>query len=1012
MASVTEYLNRLQDLTLRNLEILQAINDSFFTKQNHLSVNIGEHSYAIPSFISLENKINSLQDNFNNLVNAPTTGEAYFNFDGNSRSIQVRGYEHTPNSIELNGVDKFGVYYNDIFKDFVYPNTYINFNLSTLPNDIVNVNVKKIIPISESAKSLFVELIGDNVSISFKYSDIYKKLYTLVEDKDYTEYDSVYKLPIRKNIGSATYVIEEVMSDVIDENLDNIITLKFRNDVDSSLYTNNLTYKRFDETIEVPLKVGDQLTTYNHSGKLEIMEIRQLTNTVVVKVVNGEYLNLIPAGKINEFSDYSKLRFFSPIDFNEDKNINIPIEEDQYVFVAIAPLNDRMNVQSPWGTGVIVNTFKLLRNDSTGITFEKFYKDNVKNIGDILKQISAMSINTLSKYSIEEFNSFINKKPIINIDNLIVSQINKHLNDSQTVKNIRSLYSQKKQYNNELIEVQSKIDEINKQLSEITFDDTSNLRSSYTAQLTEYNSKKVELTNSIIKIVDEIAITANNAEVPIENAKYRIRGFFDTTSFIDDPDMVKGIRVQYRYKNVDQEQGTAMTINDKFIFSDWNNMNGFDKKIRPEHDGIDYVFNIDKENGNINEPSYNQIDIPISQGETVDIRLKVIYDMGSPFVETESRWSDIVNIKFPDEYLKDIQILDIITENNNDIETNRFNNILIEEGVPTHLNDKVVDQDITYFHKPENISSGFYTEERRIIPLKDKLSELNSTITRLNDMIMGSSSDSLSISIINGEVSTDLQPFQMNNISVASYDSFIKSGVNGEGEYIVVADGSYSINNSGIVSTVLNIAITNTSSNSVNIYSLFPGSRDVTINDIINSKYDKSQYCSGDKGVWVKPQIGDIYLQSANQFIGFRINDLYTGKEYYKEGDQFRNTDVISLDNDKIVLDTANGTSAAIYPYVKDKLSLCMTSDNTSTNITLNPNEKIIIPIIFEYKIYEDNPIISKIMSFDIRTSLYKDPTNYTMKVTAKYTDTPQDKLMTTNRKMNNNFEYHSVVIK
>ena len=41
MASVTEYLNRLQDLTLRNLEILQAINDSFFTKQNHLSVNIG-----------------------------------------------------------------------------------------------------------------------------------------------------------------------------------------------------------------------------------------------------------------------------------------------------------------------------------------------------------------------------------------------------------------------------------------------------------------------------------------------------------------------------------------------------------------------------------------------------------------------------------------------------------------------------------------------------------------------------------------------------------------------------------------------------------------------------------------------------------------------------------------------------------------------------------------------------------------------------------------------------------
>ena len=70
-----------------------------------------------------------------------------------------------------------------------------------------------------------------------------------------------------------------------------------------------------------------------------------------------------------------------------------------------------------------------------------------------------------------------------------------------------------------------------------------------------------------------------------------------------------------------------------------------------------YKFEMEANNDNINEPSFNQIDIPISQGETVDIRLKLVYDFGYPFVHTSSTWSKIVNIKFPEEYLKDVQIL-------------------------------------------------------------------------------------------------------------------------------------------------------------------------------------------------------------------------------------------------------------------------------------------------------------------------------------------------------------------
>ena len=107
-----------------------------------------------------------------------------------------------------------------------------------------------------------------------------------VDGTDYVEYDTVYKLPIRKNIGTATYIIEKVVDDVIDDDLNELITLKLRNDLKNTLdYTNTLTYKLFDETIERPLRVGDELVNYDGTGKVVITEIKPLSNTIIVKKV-------------------------------------------------------------------------------------------------------------------------------------------------------------------------------------------------------------------------------------------------------------------------------------------------------------------------------------------------------------------------------------------------------------------------------------------------------------------------------------------------------------------------------------------------------------------------------------------------------------------------------------------------------------------------------------------------------------------------------------------------------
>lgn len=981
MATVTDYLIKIQDLTKQNLDILKTLNESFFTNKSHINTNIAGVNYSIPSFLSLENKVNALRDDFENLVNAPKTGEAHFTFDGSSRVIELRGYTNTPAAINLPEVNEFDMESNNIFKDFLNPVPYINFSLSDVPNDIVTVDIKKVIPKNTELLEKLIDIIGEKTSISYSWADLYKILSMYNKDNgDYVEYDTIQRLPVRKTIGTATYVVESIVRDEIDESLDEYITLKLRSDIDG--YTKNLTYKIFDDTIDKYLSVGDQLVTYDDSAKMEIVEIQSNTNTLKVKVLNGEYLNLLPTEDVidgtNEVFDNSKLKFFSTIESDNDKYIHVPLEEDQYVFVAIAPLNDRMNIRAPWGDGLIINTSKLLRGDEK---FSDYYDQNVRNIGDILSDMTSMMSVPLSNYTEDEFNEITGYKPVIDTNNIAVVQINSHLNDTDNVKNIRSLYAQKNVIKTQLDEILSKISNINTKLNQMSFDDTTGLRSTYSNQLVEYNQTRNELNTSLNKIINEIAVNANNSDIPIENAKYRIRGFYDVPSGMN----IKGIKVQYRYKNLNNTSGKAVTIGDRFLFSDWNDMEGFlNPKIVVFEKG-QYKFKQQDSTDGLNVPSYNQIDIPISQGETVDIRLKVVYEYGYPFVEVTSDWSDIVNITFPVEYLKDVQILDIISENNNDIETNRFENIISDKGITSHVDDKIIDQDITYYHNPSHIASGFYTTERRIIPLKDKLEELTNIVTQLQDEITGNASTALNVTISIGDTtSKEILPLQNNFIYPRSYNEIIGYGDNHV--------AGYSVDKKGIVTTILNINIKNTSSHTLKLYPLFPGPSDTLINKLTSTAYSKDLYCTDtNKGVYMKLQNKDGMsgenggvLQTANQFLTFCIKSRYSGEEYY-----------VIKDGEKIVSDFTTGLpelknkGSVLYPYIAEKTSLCLDGGfNKVTYKLINPGESVIIPMEAQYNLSDEGSTgtaeSSNTISFDVRTSLYQEPTNYKFTVVFK----------------------------
>ena len=1010
--NIADYLTQIETLTNTNLQILKTLNDSFFTKKNHIYTEVNDTTYVIPSFISLENKINMLQENFENLVKSPETCEAYFNFNGNTRSIEVRKYNHVPDSLTLPTVTTFNVDKNDIFKDFMTPVPYVNLSLPYIPNDIVEVNVKKIIPKSSELIELFKSKLSLNsASCNVTYANIYKLLLNYKEDLDYIDYDTIYKLPIRKNIGTSTYVIESVISDIIDDDLSEIITLKLRNDLKDNNFNNALTYKVFDETIERPLQPGDELINFDGTGKVEILEVRTSTNTIVVKVVNGEYLNFLGTDTYDtdsdkDIHDFSKLRFNAAIDFNSDKNIKIPLEEDQYIFVAVAALNSRMNVQSSWGTGLLIDTYNL-KDEFNTKSFKTYYDANVKNLGDILFEMTSMITSPLTKLSQENFNSLTHIKPVLNNDSVAVMQINKHLNNSTTIKNIRESYNQKKNAESELNNINKRIADINEQLASISFDDITGTRTIYVSQLNELNNKKNELNTAINNAMSEISKFANNSELPIENAKYRIRGFytprFENIDNITVNDHVIGVKVQYRYKNISTELGNATSMTgengETYIYSDWNNLNTFNREKIAECIDGNYIYKYESPNEIVNEPSYNQIDIPISQGETVDIRVKVVYDFGSPYITMTSEWSNIINVAFPEEFTKELPILTIINENNKEIESNRFNNILNNNGVTSHIDDVITDQNITYYHKPEHIASGFYTEERRIIPLKDKLMTLTNEISNIKNDIYNLNGNYIVRAVV-GDTENIIYSDRENIVTLESYNNFINNDID--------TAGIYSYDN-GIVSTTINIMITNNSNDSTfKLYPLFPGNRDVLINNTKSSYVSKNNYSintivDGDiinNGVWFRyPGDEGGKLQTQNQFLTFRTNDAWTGESYYTISANPKDDNLQNATKKLFELDNTNNIGMIAYPYLSSALGLCIESDSNRSYMTINPGESVIVPIMCSYIVNETDKFIKKTISFDLRTSLYTDPINYSFTIVAKNSASIQDKLNNTNKK-------------
>ena len=1041
--NVSEALLQITDLTKKNLQILKVLNDSFYTKKNHLTTIVDGTSYTIPSYIALENKVNHLQDAFNNLVHASKCGEAWFNFDGNSKEIVVSGYQVAPNTIDLIPPKVFKTSDEPLFKDMLSPTPHLEFDVSNLSDDVTQVVVKKLVPYDDDLLQVILNRIPGNLSeeasAEFEWAEMVRCLrsakagHDFVKESEYTEYDTIYDLPVRSCPKSGEYVIEKVLENKVDANL--IETLKIR-----TTALTPLTKTSFDGTTTEELEAGDTLITYDGSAKLKIISIRPAAREMVLQILSSEYVNAVGAGELSEesdldrVSDYSRLKYFA--EPTEKRTLKIPLEEDKYIFIAVAPLNSRLNIQSEWGMGVMINTNNLLYNSvDSGVGFRRYYNENVQNIGDILSELGEIMYPAITGYSQDQMMSML-AAPAITKDHVKVFQINKHLNDSDAIKNIRTLYSQKKRYQSTLSEILDRIGQLNDDISQISFDDLTGTRAAYEAQISDLREQQNNIESSIIKITDQIAEASNNLEVPISNGKFRIRGYIDVEQFVQrfenfnndekDPEisesnkkrmlgLVIGTQTRYRYKNTRSPQTNIGTIGD-FLFTEWSTYNPPFRKRSLAYDNGKYEINYDDltSEGNLNIGAnvnkFNQIDIPIVQGELVELQSRIIWGFGYPYTCMATDWSNPIEVEFPEEFVTDVQIKSIIEENNSEIESNRFSNILDEKGITQHIADSVNDQDIKYFHRSEDIASGFYTEERRIIPLKDKLQSMSNDILRILDEMQGSASQNLNAVFVVDGVIYSMSPGSQNVVQLPAYNS-VKSPDEDIPVGSIYRDGD-------AVKVVGLITLQNPSStHSVNIYSMFPGPRATKLTDLKNKKYDTADFTYGNENVKIYRNDIDGELiskdQSANQIITYRTKDPYDAKQYgvfFEPSAKQEAKKIAPLATETDNTDVKNTNSyLRVYPMTLTEDGMCLDSDATNTHYTLYPGDTISFPIAIEYYL-TDSAAESFTFGFDLRTSLYTDPTHYKITLVSKYQQTIAEATNSARRSVSTLTKYNTTI--
>lgn len=472
----------------------------------------------------------------------------------------------------------------------------------------------------------------------------------------------------------------------------------------------------------INLKVDDILVSKNGTAKFQIQEINVLAK--VLKLVRIEGSGNISIGIDN--------LFFNEILENVGSNVvGVPVQPNKKLVIFLSTENLKtVSYPSP-GIKLDTSTYNVTTDDGV-FTLDEYFNNYVINISEYL-------FSLIRETTIPVSLGIVPNTPTLLSSNFKVLQINKHLTDAKSTKELETLNTNKQKIKND---IEYKTNEITVTQNEIdTLKFTSTKEKTYRISLIQNLRQEInELQKNLLTVSRDLDNNAIKFGLKAVKPKYRTIGMWDIQkpmfSPLTKPQNIIKYEAQFRYlsKNVDTIDSTSYKmINNEgkevnIVVSPWNQADtrtlnkvyAVDGSLTWETPVLDSVDDI----------NINQVNISINEGESVEVRIRAISEAGYPVAPIKSEWSEILRVDFPNS-LTESSLNSIVSKNENDLRKSEFNDILQTSGVLSHISRQVQEAEKTYLHIAADIASGAYTPEQKNISLDAYLQTLRNDINIL-----------------------------------------------------------------------------------------------------------------------------------------------------------------------------------------------------------------------------------------------------------------------------------------
>jgi hypothetical protein len=742
--SISSLVAQFLRLQKNALEIINGLNEVATSSNETVEIQLLDEfgfptTSSIPAYGYLRSQIQRLDSNIQALAGLGANFSTVRNPDGTYSQIYKASPLRDPSPlVGLPVPSTFATKDNWFFESFLSPLLYVSINVTgQIPDESDRIQIKRIIAntVTDAQKTFFDQNLKGRNDVT---ESGFINALTAGGIGYFTDED-IIPLPLRSIRYAGKFSVLRQFDSVVSTTDANNQTVQ---QTVRNYKLNGLNYTDTSSNIVngKTLAVGDNLLTLDGS-MYQVVSVNINETTVQLKRTSGFQPVQIGPDTLT----------FSSTDLGPRSiQVNVGYNERQGVF--FKKIDDNYNIVSTtWSAGITFFSNELRINTTAGIqTLETFYLNSVADIGQLL-------LSAAKEKKVPAYEGLVPNAPTLVETNFKVVQINTQLTAGTSIENLNSKIASKTALQSEISQLDLAISDartkansesssvVSSSVFGLSVVQTSSSVNSVQAQidnLTLQRTQKQQLLSSIVQDINTLGVDAPSL---FEPPKYRVRGFWaipePVVSPKTGPQQVIQFSVQYRYLS---DSGSANAIQQvDFLdnngqtktgaFSNWNEYKTeIRKKVYDATTGT-YVWapeiTADADANNI-----NQLDIAITKGEKVEIRIKSISEAGWPDNPQTSDFSESVIISFP----PDLSVQSAAASSNSNLTDSAV--LAIQQDLQSRGIDGLLDKQFsfgakTYYLDAASIYSGSISSAGQPLDLLQKINELQDQISSLQALI-------------------------------------------------------------------------------------------------------------------------------------------------------------------------------------------------------------------------------------------------------------------------------------